>query len=74
MGCNLNGLFSPTKRIEKNEVVEKSISESDEKDKKWFTINAKTMNTLSCALNANKFSRIFGCKMPIKFGTFEVTH
>jgi hypothetical protein len=56
-----NGPHKPTK-IENNIVIPKPRSEYIDGDKKLFYMDAKTMNTLCCALSVSEFNRISSCK------------
>ena len=54
----MNGSHTPTKLID-GVSLSKLEGEWDEFDKKMTQLNAKTMNILYCALDANKFNHIF---------------
>ena len=56
----VNGPHTPTKIIDGVESA-KSEKEWDEVDKKMAQLNAKAMNVLYCALDANEFNRISTC-------------
>ena len=56
----VNGPHTPTKIIDGVEST-KSEKEWDEVDKKLAQLNAKAMNVLYCALDANEFNRISTC-------------
>ena len=51
----------PTKTIERVKIP-KSKNEWDENDLKLLQSNTKAMNILYCALDPNKFNRIFTCE------------
>ncbi|KAL5571206.1 hypothetical protein UlMin_020803 [Ulmus minor] len=55
------GPYIPMKKCEES-LVEKLKSEWDDTDKKRISINARTMNTLFCALSMEEFNRIRSCK------------
>ena len=61
----MNGPHTLTKLID---VVSfpKSEDEWDKFDKKMTQLNAKAMNVLHCALDANKFNHIFTCNLAKK--------
>ena len=60
----INGI--PTPKLEKD---------WDDSDKKLVQLNAKAMNVLYCALDANEFNRIFTCSSAKKiWDRLEVTH
>ena len=70
----LNGRHTPTKIIDGVESI-KSEREWDEVDKKMAQLNAKAMNVLYCALDANEFNRISTCmSAKIIWDKLEVTH
>jgi len=69
-----NGPHKPTK-IENNIVIPKPRSEYIDDDKKLFSMDAKTMNTLCCALSVSEFNRISSCKNARDmWHALEVTH
>ena len=70
----VNRSHTPTKLID-GVSLPKPKGEWDEFDKKMAQLNAKTMNILYCALNANKFNHIFTCNSAKKiWDRLEVTH
>ena len=48
-------------KIIKNILIHKAESEWDENDERMAQLNAKSMNLLYYALDANEFNRISGC-------------
>ena len=56
----VSGPYTPTK-IVNNVSISKAESEWDENDEKIAQLNAKAINLLYCALDANEFNRISGC-------------
>ena len=56
----VNGPHTPTKIIDGVEST-KPEKEWDEVDKKMAQLNAKAINILYCALDANEFNRISTC-------------
>ena len=56
----INGLHIPTIIVDGILLV-KPEKDWDEADKKNAQLNAKTMNVLYCALDANEFNQIFTC-------------
>ena len=70
----VNGPHTPTKIIDGVEST-KLEKEWDEVDKKMAQLNAKAMNVLYCALDANEFNRISTCMSAKKiWDRLEVTH
>ena len=55
----------PTKLIDRKDIP-KPKNEQDEVDKKMAQLNAKVMNILYCALDANEFNRISTCNFAKK--------
>ena len=58
-GIIVSGPHTPIKFIN-NVLISKAESEWDENDERMAQLNAKTMNFLYCALDANEFNRILG--------------
>ena len=70
----VNGPHTPTKIIDGEEST-KPEKEWDEVDKKLAQLNAKAMNVLYCALDANEFNRISTCASAKEiWDRLEVTH
>ena len=70
----VNGSHTLTKLIDSLS-LSKSKGEWDEFDKKIIQLNAKAMNILYCALDANEFNCIFTCNSIKKiWDRLEVTH
>ena len=69
-----NGPHRPLKTVNGIEIP-KSIIEYTDLDKRLLSIDAKTMNTLYCALNRSEFNRISSCKNARDiWHALEVTH
>ncbi|CAL9105959.1 unnamed protein product [Musa textilis] len=57
------------------EKFSKAMNECNDLKKKTFSLNAKAMNVLFCALDKNEFNRVFICETTNKIlHTLEVTH
>ena len=70
----VNGPHTPTKIID-GEESSKLEKDWDEVDKKMAQLNAKAMNVLYCALDANEFNRISTCSSAKEiWDRLEVTH
>ena len=70
----VNGPYTPTKIIDGVESI-KPEREWDEVDKKMAPLNAKAMNILYYALDANEFNHISTCMSAKKiWDRLEVTH
>ena len=70
----VNGPHTPTKIIDGEEST-KPEKKWDEVDKKLAQLNAKAMNVLYCALDANEFNRISTCASAKEiWDRLEVTH
>ena len=53
----------------------KPMNEWSDLEKKYFSLNAKAMNALFCALNKNEFNRISTCETTFDiWRTLEITH
>ena len=53
----------------------KPMNEWSDLEKKYFSLNAKAMNALFCALDKNEFNRISTCEMAFDiWRTLEITH
>ena len=53
----------------------KPINEWSDLEKKYFSLNAKAMNALFCALDKNEFNRISTCETAFDiWRTLEITH
>jgi len=56
-----DGPYIPTKIVNETK-VSKSEEEWDERDSRLIQLNAKAINMLYCALDANEFNRISACE------------
>jgi hypothetical protein len=55
-----DGSYIPTKIVNETK-VSKDEEECDERDSRLIQLNAKAINMLYCALDANEFNRISAC-------------
>ena len=56
-------------------LVPKPKQEQNELDRRNFQLNAKVVFTLQCAMNKNKYNRIFQCKSAKEiWRLLEITH
>ena len=53
----------------------KPMNEWSDLENKYFSLNAKAMNALFCALDKNEFNRVFLCETAFNiWRTLEITH